>query len=268
MGALEKWQKNFLARAWLYTMLSLHLTLIWEKNLPSSNKHLVRGTCVVWGTCDLLGWAIILNSKFREEKVDVFKVDFVLWRIKMSALFSVCPPYFQSRKRKNLFREKIRAFVYKFFAITECIQLCGLLSLGSDRIYLVIIHDTFFKIHWRKYWFNSHSKISGSLHLVGKCSPLNIKVCDFIINIWFPCQNLYSNTICFCFLIWSSSILELPKPHSTELRTQGYAKMNCLDWWKKRESARENLVGTQKTQSHLRDLKGGVLTRLYGNLTS
>lgn len=170
------------------------------------------------GICDSLGWTITLNGKFREKKDDVFKVNLVLWRIKLSALFSR-PPCLQFSKPKILFREKIRVFFYRCFAVTEYIQRDDLLSLGSDRVCLLIIHDTFFKIHWRIYWFNSHSKISCSIHMVRNCSPLNMKIWVSITK-FFPCQNLYLNTY-FHFVIWSWFILELLKPHITEFEDQG-----------------------------------------------
>lgn len=52
----------------------------------------------------------------------------------------------------------------------------------------------FFQNLLKKYWFSSHNKISDIIYTVGKCSHLNIKVCD---SIFFLYSNLYSNTSAF-----------------------------------------------------------------------
>lgn len=117
----ETWQSGKISLSLGHTVLKSADTL--RKNVPSSNKHLVIETCMMWGSCDLLCWIILLNCKFREEKVAVFKLDFILLRIRVSSLFSVCPPWFQSRKAKTYLRKKVRVFFCKFFVITKFIQI-------------------------------------------------------------------------------------------------------------------------------------------------
>lgn len=117
-----------------------------RKNVTFSKKHLVIETCMVCGSCDLLCWIILLNCKFREEKVAVFKLDFILLRIRISSLFQYVLPGFSPGKPR--LTSESTSFLLQI--LCDYKVYLNLLSLRNGRNYLVIVPDTFSPL-WTKF---------------------------------------------------------------------------------------------------------------------